>query len=82
MENIANAASMSVFFGQLDTLFELNYHIPCNPMVDSTEEKVLPSVNLPGQSMTVSHPIGVDKDSEDYVRHQHLSNIMDYSECF
>ena len=37
-------------------------------MVDPIEENVLPSpIEFPAQSMTASHPIGVEEDLEDHV---------------
>ena len=67
-ENLTNAAIMSVSFGELETFIELSHPLPCNSIVCSTEGKVLPSpVEFPAQSMTASHPIGVDEDLEDYV---------------
>ena len=68
MENIANAASMSAPFGQSEIFSESNHPISCNSIVHPIEEKVLPSpIEFPAQSMTASHPIGVDEDLEDYV---------------
>ena len=65
-ENLANVASMFASFWELETFIEPTHLIPCKPMVDSTEEKVLPSpIEFPAQSMTASHPIGVDEDLED-----------------
>ena len=44
-----------------------NPPISCNSIVHPFEEKVLPSpFEFPAQSMTASHPIGVDGDLEDY----------------
>ena len=66
-ENI-NAASMFASFGQSETFIEPNPPITCNSIVQPIEEKVLPSpIEFPAQSMTASHPIGVDEDLEDYV---------------
>ena len=67
MENTANAASMSASFGQSETFIEPNPPISCNFIVHPSEEKVLPSIEFPAQSMTASHPIGVDEDLEDNV---------------
>ena len=68
MENIANAASMSASFGRSETFNEPNHPISCNSIVHSIEEKVLPSpIEFPTQSMTASHPMGVDEYLEDYV---------------
>ena len=68
MENIANAASMSASSEQLETFIEPNPPISCNSIVHPIEEKVLPSpIQFPAQSMTASHPIGVDEDLEDYI---------------
>ena len=67
-ENTANAASMSASFGQSETFIEPNSSISGNSIVHPIEEKVLPSpIEFPAQSMTASHPIGVDEDLEDYV---------------
>ena len=67
-ENTANAASMSTSFGQSETFIEPNSSISGNSIVHPIEEKVLPSpIEFPAQSMTASHPIGVDEDLEDYV---------------
>ena len=68
MENTANAASMSASFGQSETFIEPNPPTSCNSIVYPIEEKLLPSpIEFPAQSMTASHPIGVDEDLEDYV---------------
>ena len=68
MENTTNAASMSASFGQSETFIELNPPISCISIVHPIEEKGLPSpMEFPAQSMTASHPIGVDEDLEDYV---------------
>ena len=73
-ENIANAASMFASFGESQTFGEPDHPIPCNSI--PIEEKVLPSpVKFPAQNMTASHSIGVGEDLEDYVEHQHMSNI-------
>ena len=66
-ENTANADSMSASFGQSETFIEPNSSISGNSIVHPIEEKVLPSIEFPAQSMTASHPIGVDDDLEDYV---------------
>ena len=67
MENTTNAASMSASFGQSETFIEPNPPISCHSIVHPIEEKVLPSpIEFPAQSMTASHPIGVDEDLEDY----------------
>ena len=53
-------------FGESETFGEPNHPIPCDSI--SIEEKVLPSpIKFPTQSLTASHPIGVDEDLEDYV---------------
>ena len=68
MDNIANAASMSASFGQSKTFIEPNHPISCNSIVHPIEEKVLPfPIDFPAQSMTASHPMGVDEDLEDYL---------------
>ena len=65
-ENLTNAAIMSVSSGELETVGEPDHPIPCNSI--PTKEKVLPSpVEFPAQSITESHPTGVDGDLEDYV---------------
>ena len=65
-ENIANAVSMFASFGESETFGKTNHPTPCNSI--PIEEKVLPSpIKFPAQSMTVSHPIRVDEDLEDYV---------------
>ena len=65
-ENTANAASMSASFWQSETFIEPNSSISGNSIVHPIEEKVLPSpIEFPAQSMTASHPIGVDEDLED-----------------
>ena len=67
-ENI-NAASMFASFGESETFIEPSHPIPCNSIVCPIEGKVLPSpVEFRAQSMTASHPIGVDEDWKDYVR--------------
>ena len=66
MENTANDASMSASFGQSEMFIEPNPPISCNSIVHPIEEKVLPStIEFPAQSMTASHPLGVDEDLED-----------------
>ena len=68
MENTANAAGISASFGQSETFIEPKHPISCNSIVHPIEEKVLPSsIEFPTQSLTASHPIGVDEDLEDYV---------------
>ena len=65
-ENTASTVRMSASFGQSETFIEPNSPIPCNSIVHPIEEKVLPSpIEFPGQSMTASHPTGVDEDLED-----------------
>ena len=65
-ENIANAASMFASFGESETFGETNHPIPCNSI--PIEEKVpSPIIKFPAQSMTASHPIGVDEYFEDCV---------------
>ena len=65
-ENLGNAARMFPPFGELETFGEPNHPIPCYSI--SIEEKVLPSpIKFPTQSLTASHPMGVDEDLEDYV---------------
>ena len=65
-ENIANAASLFASFRESETFGGPDHPIPCNFI--PIEEKVLPSpIEFPAQSMTASHPIGVDEDLEDYV---------------
>ena len=59
---------VSASFGQSETFIEPKQPISCNSIVHPIEEKVLPSpIEFPAQSMTASHPIGVDEDLEDYV---------------
>ena len=58
---------MSASFGQSETFIEPNHIILCNSIVHPIEEKVLPSIEFPAQSMTASHPIEVDEDLEDCV---------------
>ena len=59
---------MFASFGESETFIECRHPIPCNSIVCPIEGKVLPSpVEFPAQSMTASHPIGVDEDWEDYV---------------
>ena len=66
MENLENAARMFPPFGESETFGKPNHPIPCDSI--SIEEKVLPSpIKFPTQSMTASHPMGVDEDFEDYV---------------
>ena len=66
-ENI-NAASMFASFGESETFMEPHHPKSCNSMVHPIEEKVLPSpIEFPTQSLTASHPIGVDENLEDYV---------------
>ena len=80
-ENVANVASMFSSFAESETFIEPNYLIPCNPMVDPIEEKMLPFPNeFPSQSMTANHPIGVDEDLEDYVCQipTHVQHISTY----
>ena len=68
MKNTANAASMSASFGQSETFTEPNPPISCNSIVHPFKKKVLPSpLEFPAQSMTASHPMGVDEDLEDCV---------------
>ena len=67
-ENLTNACSIFAAHGKLETLAKLNYSTPCNCTVGPLEEKVLPSsVEFPAQSMTVSHPIGIDEYLEEHV---------------
>ena len=64
-KNLGNAARMFPPFGESETFGETDHPIPCDSI--SIEEKVLPSIKFPTQSLTASHPIGVDEDLEDYV---------------
>ena len=65
-ENLGNAGRMFPPFGESETFGEPNHPIPCDSI--SIEEKVLPSpIKFPTQSLTASHPMGVDEDLEDYV---------------
>ena len=64
-KNIANAASMFASSGELETFGEPDHPAPCNSI--PIEEKVLPSIKFPAQSMTASHPIGLDEYLEDCV---------------
>ena len=61
-ENLTNACSIFAPIGKLETFAKLNYSTPYNCIVGPLEEKVLPSpIEFPAQSMTASHPIGVDE---------------------
>ena len=67
-ENLTNARSIFAPLGKFETFAKPNYSTPCNCIVGPLEEKVLSSpVEFPAQSMTVSHPIGVDEYLEDCV---------------
>ena len=73
-ENIANADSMFASFGESKTFGEPDHPAPCNSI--PIEEKVLPSIKFPAQSMTASHPIGVVNIWRIvFVKHQHMSSL-------
>ena len=67
-ENLTSAHSIFTPPGKLETFAKPNYSTPCNCIVGSIEEKVLPSpMEFPAQSMVASHPSWVDVYSEDSV---------------
>ena len=67
-ENLTSAHSIFTPLGKFETFAKPNYSMPCNCIVGSIEEKVLPSpMEFPAQSMVASHPSVVDGYSEDSV---------------
>ena len=61
-ENVTNVGSIHTPLGKLETFGKPNYPIPCNCIMGSIEEKVLPSpIKFPAQSLTASHSIRVDE---------------------
>ena len=67
-ENLTSAHSIFTPLGKFETFAKPNYSTPCNCIVGPIEEKVLPSpMEFSAQSMSASHPCGVDGYSEDSV---------------
>ena len=66
-KNFTNAGSICTSLAKSETFEKPNYPIPCNCIMGPLEEKVLPSIEFPAQSMVASHPSGVDGYSEDSV---------------